>query len=70
MIAVNPYWPRIQQPFAEVHHQLSSLAGSRLYMPLAYYRERWQRGEITESALLRAAAEQGLATTPNQAVHC
>ncbi|HEY9854369.1 MAG TPA: DUF2309 domain-containing protein, partial [Stenomitos sp.] len=33
------------------------LAGSPLYMPMAYYREAWQRGEIRREHLLQAMGE-------------
>jgi uncharacterized protein len=63
MIAVNPYWGRIQQPFDHAAHDLATIAGSPMAMPFAYYRERWEAGEINESHLARAIAELQAQTT-------
>jgi len=57
MIAVNPYWGRIHQPFEEAAAALSRLAGSPMTMPLHAYREAWQRGDITHADLQQALAE-------------
>ena len=56
-IAVNPYWGRIDQPFETVSHTLTRLAGSRLHMPMAFYREAWHGGEIRLAHLRQALAE-------------
>ena len=56
-IAVNPYWGRIDQPFETVSHTLTRLAGSRLQMPMAFYREAWNGGEIGLEHLRPALAE-------------
>ena len=57
MIAVNPYWGRIQQPFADVAAALANIAGSAMTLPLTAYREAWQRGEIASRDLQCALAE-------------
>lgn len=57
MIAVNPYWERIGQPFEMVGNTLSQIAGSRLTMPLSYYREHWEQGQITAQDLQKAIEE-------------
>lgn len=56
-IAVNPYWGRTQQPFERVHRTMACLASSRLFMPLAFYREAWQRDEIRREHLRLARAD-------------
>ncbi|MCB1703652.1 MAG: DUF2309 domain-containing protein [Halioglobus sp.] len=66
MIAVNPYWGRRQQPFGEVGRHLAKLAGSTLSLPLAWYREAWQRGEITTAHLQQAAQEMQSPFTTGQ----
>ena len=61
MIAVNPYWGRIRQPFADAAASLANLAGSPLTLPISEYRQAWQRGEIImqdlHQALERAARD-------------
>jgi uncharacterized protein YbcC (UPF0753/DUF2309 family) len=59
MIAVNPYWGRVHQPFYEAGDALSAIAGSSLSLPLAWYRDAWQRGVISSDDLARAAHEVG-----------
>lgn len=56
MIAVNPYWSLVDRPFDQVAHQLATLAGSSMAMPLAYYAERWQNGDISPRDLDTAIA--------------
>jgi uncharacterized protein YbcC (UPF0753/DUF2309 family) len=56
-IAVNPYWGRIDQPFEIASSTLSRLAGSRLQMPMKFYREAWNAGDIRQEHLRRAQAE-------------
>lgn len=58
MIAVNPYWGRIHEPFCRVAESLAELAGSPLSMPMSYYRVRWQRGDIRSEHLAKALEEQ------------
>ena len=68
MIAVNPYWGRIQQPFEEAATVLASVAGSPLTLPLAHYRDAWRRGEITALDLERALGESGVGLAPEDLV--
>ncbi|ASA55558.1 YbcC family protein [Vibrio gazogenes] len=65
MIAVNPYWSWIDRPFAEVAHQLAQFAGSPMAMPLDYYRERWEKGTITEADLAQALTRLPVAEAPD-----
>ena len=60
MIAVNPYWGRIQQPFETAASDLANIAGSAMTFPLKEYREAWQRGEITSGDLRLALEESQL----------
>ena len=57
MIAVNPYWERIQHSFESVGTTLADIAGSPLTMPLPYYKERWDRQEIKAHHLETALRE-------------
>lgn len=50
-VAVNPFWNQIDRPFSEVMAKMSHLIHSPLYMPAAYYLEKYQRGEIKEHDL-------------------
>lgn len=59
MIAVSPYWHRINQPFSHVAASLEKQAGSPMSMKGEVYLARWQHGEITEGHLLRANQEFG-----------
>ena len=68
MIAVNPYWGRIQQPFEEVAAALASVAGSPMTLPLAHYREAWRRGEITALDLQQALGESATGLAPEDLV--
>lgn len=53
-IAVNPYWGWRGQPIEEAAAWLGTLTGTRLTMPRSWYRERWQRGELSREDLQRA----------------
>jgi hypothetical protein len=57
MIAVNPYWERIHQPFTEVAASLAQVAGSPMTLPLHAYREAWEQGSITAEDLQQSLAE-------------
>mgnify|MGYP001825529610 FL=1 len=57
LIAVNPYWGRVHQPFEEVASAMASIAGSSLTLPLEEYAAAWHRGEISVEALSEAVAE-------------
>ncbi len=68
MIAVNPYWGRIQQPFREVAANLAQVAGSPMALPLAAYREAWEQREIGVQDLQQALAESRAGVSLEQAV--
>jgi uncharacterized protein YbcC (UPF0753/DUF2309 family) len=68
MIAVNPYWGRIQEPFDRVASTLATIAGSPLTLPLTDYAHAWKRGEITSADLQRALAEDSGELTEAQLV--
>ncbi|QSP95095.1 DUF2309 domain-containing protein [Marinobacter salinisoli] len=61
MIAVNPYWQQVHQPFSEVAATLDRLAGSPMAMPMRYYRNLWQAGVIQRDHLNQCLAEQSSA---------
>ena len=68
MIAVNPYWGRIQQPFEEASADLAKIAGSAMTMPLREYREAWRNGEITMQDLDLARVESRSAWSARQLI--
>ncbi|MEQ9465211.1 MAG: DUF2309 domain-containing protein [Haliea sp.] len=68
MIAVNPYWGRIQQPFSEVAAHLAQVAGSPMTLPLAAYRQAWEQREIEVQDLQQALRENQAEVTLEQAV--
>lgn len=68
MIAVNPYWQRVEQPFTEVARTLGQIAGCPLTMPLTYYRERWERGEIQPVHLAQARTTSQSYQTTNELI--
>ncbi len=51
MIAVNPLWKQINQPFKDVSAKLSALGKISCLMPASYYLKKWQAGEILEQDL-------------------
>ena len=67
-IAVNPYWGFVEQPIEAASAQLARLSGTRLLMDRAYYREKWQRGELGPAHLQRAIAEKSASWTPDQLI--
>lgn len=58
MIAVNPYWGYIDQPFNEAANTLARVAGSSMALAPAEYRDAWRSGEIRPDALEQARAEE------------
>ncbi|NVD06341.1 DUF2309 domain-containing protein [Vibrio sp. JPW-9-11-11] len=70
MIAVSPYWHRINQPFAQVAAALEKQAGSPMSMNGEFYLARWQRGEITEQDLQQANQEYGAYFSQKELVDC
>ncbi|MBK1721505.1 YbcC family protein [Thiocystis violacea] len=55
-VAVNPFHGLRQAPFQEAAAIMRRVAGARLYMPRAYYREQIEAGRITPDDLRQAAA--------------
>lgn len=59
LIAVNPYWGHVEQPFNIAASHLSQIGGSRLTMQQSYYRAQWQEGRIEVQHLRQANKEFG-----------
>lgn len=68
MIAVNPYWGSIQQPFSEVAATLAKVAGSPMTLPLAAYRDAWKQAHIGVDDLQQAVRESRIELTLEQVV--
>ena len=64
-IAVNPYWGWVKRPMPEAAAALGSLAGTRLTMPRAWYREQWAAGHLQLVHLQAAVAAQAHASAKN-----
>lgn len=60
-IAVNPFWGFTDSTPQDVSARLSALAGSRLLMPRAWYREQWRAGRLNAEHLREAVAQLGSA---------
>lgn len=58
-IAVNPFWPLIRKPIAEVAGELAALSGGRLLMPREWYAQEWRAGRFGPEHLHEAIAESG-----------
>ncbi|PHS65208.1 MAG: DUF2309 domain-containing protein [Thalassobium sp.] len=58
-IAVNPLWELRDQPFTDAAARLEALGRIRCLMPADHYARLWQRSQIRDAHLLRAAAELG-----------
>ncbi|HSO81923.1 DUF2309 domain-containing protein [Thiocapsa sp.] len=63
-VAVNPFHGLRDLPFQEAAAMLRRVAGARLYMPRAYYREQIAIGRITAGDLRGAAAVCGSQLDP------
>lgn len=48
MIAVSPYWKRIDKPFAQAAAELKQLAASPMTMTLSDYHLRWQTSKSNQ----------------------
>lgn len=59
MIAVNPLWKNVDQPFDKVATEVSTLAGIRCHMPVSTYLDWYEQGRIQNDCLLQAASEYG-----------
>ncbi len=51
IVAVNPFWFQREKDFCDVFFALESVFHSSLFMPTAYYREKYQTGEISDQSL-------------------
>ena len=60
-IAVNPYWGLVTDRIELAAQQLGQWSGARLLMPRAWYRDRWQAGQLT-TAHLQTALEHSQST--------
>ncbi|GAA5525405.1 hypothetical protein Maes01_01974 [Microbulbifer aestuariivivens] len=56
LIAVNPWWPLVDEPLPEVSARLAALGGVRCLMSIEHYRAQ----QISEAALNAAARELGV----------
>ena len=66
LIAVNPYWGWVDRPIAEASAEVGALAGAPMLMPRAWYRARWQAGDISARHVLRALELTGAPITIDQ----
>ena len=67
-IAVNPHWGRVAQTFEDAGQRLARVTGSRLWMPREYYRELWERDEITRADLQQAVTESASNLTVTEVI--
>ncbi|MDB2448736.1 DUF2309 domain-containing protein [bacterium] len=58
LIAVNPYWGRVAQPFETAAADLARLAGSSMTASLSDYRSAWQNGDIVAADVQQALDER------------
>ncbi|AOE48920.1 YbcC family protein [Kangiella sediminilitoris] len=68
LIAVNPYWSHISQPFTDVAHHLAALAGSPMTMSLSYYQKLWADGEISMVDVKQSLDLMASQLTPEEVV--
>jgi uncharacterized protein YbcC (UPF0753/DUF2309 family) len=67
LIAVNPWWPKRQQPFAAVCAEQQLLAGTDCLMSEQWYLSQWQQ-HIQPAHLQQALTEQGVMLSTEAAV--
>lgn len=63
MIAVNPLWGFVQEPFPQVAAQVHALSGATLLMPRRWYREQFAAGTVTEQHVAEAIRVTGASRT-------
>ncbi|MBC54557.1 MAG: hypothetical protein CMQ34_12060 [Gammaproteobacteria bacterium] len=68
MIAVNPYWGYINQPFCAATVALAKVCGSPMTLDAGWYREAWHSGTINLYALTRARDEMQSSLTMGQLI--
>ncbi|MBX9766863.1 MAG: Na-translocating system protein MpsB, partial [Bdellovibrionales bacterium] len=54
LVATNPFWFARAVPFEDVMGKWGKIFGTPFYMPIEYYRELWNAGQIPTQALERA----------------
>lgn len=62
-IAVNPFWPRTDQPLPLLAGELAALSGAKLLMPRAWYAEEWRKKRLRPEHLRAAIEESGAKKT-------
>jgi uncharacterized protein YbcC (UPF0753/DUF2309 family) len=62
-IAVNPYWGFVSKRIEVAAEQLGRLSGTSLLMKRSWFRQRWQRGEVTAAHLQTALKYSGSLAT-------
>jgi uncharacterized protein YbcC (UPF0753/DUF2309 family) len=62
-IAVNPLWPRIDQPIATAAAELAAQSGAQLLMPREWFREQLRAGHLTVEHLRAAIDLEGASIT-------
>lgn len=68
-IAVNPYWGLVADRIELSARRLGHWSGARLLMPRAWYRDRWQAGQLTPQHLQTALEQSQTAGSVEQLVH-
>ena len=63
-IAVNPYWELRDRPIEDACATLNRLGGSRMQMPMTFYRDAFQREVFSSAHLAQAMAEAGVPGNP------
>src|SRR5690606_8253418 len=53
-VAVNPFWNERSKHITRVFEELAPILHTKLYMPLDYYLEKYQKGAIDPNALTLA----------------
>ncbi len=56
LLAVNPLWGNIDSTFFEAASAVAASSGARLFLPRAWYRERFEAGEFSREDLAAAIA--------------
>jgi uncharacterized protein YbcC (UPF0753/DUF2309 family) len=62
-IAVNPFWPRTDEPLPKVAGELAALSGARLLMGRAWFAEEFRAGRLREEHLREAIKQSGTEMT-------
>lgn len=70
LIAVNPYWGFVSQPIEDAAAHLTALSGTRMVMPRAWYRARYQEQTLTERHIQLAIEQSGSALDATKVLAC